>query len=117
MLIFELYRQLDIHLFQTFSVMDNVYGSCAKYVLDGNSFVLLGSDHSIHLNMITKEITKDNAIRNWNLDSEAVLWFSEESVEAAIIRFINDAFRIWYGIDSKEATDTFVNSYQAPCII
>lgn len=113
MLIFELYRQLDIHMFQTFSVMDNVYGSCAKYILDSNSLILLGSDHSIHLNMIDKQITKDNAIRNWNLDSEAVLWFAEESVEAAVIRFINDAFRIWYGIDSGDAASNFVNSYQA----
>ena len=65
MIFFELYRQLDIRVFQTISAIDPGYGSCAKYVFEGDSLILLGMDHSVRLDILTKEVKKDSPIRNW----------------------------------------------------
>ena len=99
MIFFELYRQLDIRIFQTISALDQTYGSCAKYVFDGDSLVLLGMDHSVRLDVLTHEVRKDNPIRNWDIESETVMWFAEDSAEAALIRLINDAYRRWMQLD------------------
>ena len=84
MIYFELYRQLDIRMFQTMSAIDQTYGSCAKYVFDRDCLILLGSDHSIRLNILNKTADSDNPVRNWDIESEAMLWFAEDSMEAAI---------------------------------
>ncbi len=99
MVVFELYRQLDVRMYMTVAVIDRNYGSCAKYLLMNDTLLLLGTNHSVKLNMMTKEVTTDNPIRNWNIDAEPILWFSEDSAEAAVIRMINNAFRQWFEID------------------
>ncbi|MCR5673224.1 MAG: hypothetical protein K6F87_05870 [Lachnospiraceae bacterium] len=99
MIFFELCRQLDIRVFQTISAVDRTYGSCAKYVFDGDSLVLLGIDHSVRLDILTKEVKKDSPIRNWDIESETVMWFADDSAEAALIRLINDAYRKWLQLD------------------
>ncbi|HOO28973.1 MAG TPA: hypothetical protein PLU43_10965, partial [Lachnospiraceae bacterium] len=99
MIVFELYRQLDVRMYMTVAVMDRSYGSCAKYIMLGDTLLLLGTDHSIKLNMLTREVTTDNPIRNWDIEAEPVMWFAEESPEAGMIRMINNAFRQWLEID------------------
>ena len=99
MIVFELYRQLDVRMYMTVAVMDRNYGSCAKYILMDDTLLLLGTDHSVKLNMMTKEVTSDNPIRNWDIDAEPVLWFAQDSSEACVIRMINNAFRQWLEID------------------
>lgn len=110
MIIFELYRQLDIRMFQTISVMDSEYGSCAKYIMDNDNLILLGMNHSVRLSMTDKSVVADNPIRNWNIDNEAVMWFAEESHEAAVIRMINNVFRQWLGIDPFESNEAFLET-------
>ena len=107
MICFELYRQLDIRVFQTISAIDPGYGSCAKYVFERDSLVLLGMDHSVRLDLLTREVKKDSPIRNWDIESEAVMWFAEDSVEAAVIRLINDAYRKWYELDANISDEYF----------
>lgn len=107
MIYFELYRQLDIRVFQTISAIDPGYGSCAKYVFEGDSLILLGMDHSVRLNILTKEVSKDSPIRNWDIESEAVMWFAEDSAEAALIRLINDAYRKWFALDANISDEYF----------
>lgn len=107
MIFFELYRQLDIRIFQTISAIDPSYGSCAKYVFDRDSLVLLGMDHSVRLDILTGEVKKDNPIRNWNIEDEAVMWFAEDSAEAALIRLINDAYRKWMQLDANISDEYF----------
>lgn len=99
MILFELYRQLDVRMYQTIAALDQSFGSCAKYILQDDSLVLLGTDHSIRLNMANKEATIDNPMKNWDIDSEACLWFSEGSAEALLIRAINNSFRQWLDVD------------------
>lgn len=113
MLFFELNRQLDIRLFQTLAAVDPTYGSCAKYVFDKDSLILLGTDHSIRLDILNKSITRDNPIRNWDIESEAMLWFAQDSAESAIIRLINDAYRLWENIDSNITEEYFYNELEA----
>ena len=105
MIFFELYRQLDIRVFQTISAIDQTYGSCAKYVFDGDSLVLLGIDHSIRLDILAKEVKKDSPIRNWDIENETVMWFAEDSAEAALVRLINDAYRKWMQLDPNISDD------------
>ncbi|MBQ6319576.1 MAG: hypothetical protein IJI23_07345, partial [Lachnospiraceae bacterium] len=107
MIFFELYRQLDIRIFQTISAVDQTYGSCAKYVFDRDSLVLLGMNHSIRLDILTKEVKKDNPIRNWDVESETVMWFAEDSAVAALIRLINDAYRKWMELDVNISDEYF----------
>ena len=113
MLFFELYRQLDIRIFQTMSGIDQTYGSCAKYVLDRDSLVLLGTDHSVRLDILSKGISTDNPVRNWDFESEAILWFAEDSVEAVIVRLINDAYRKWQELDVNITDEYFLNELNA----
>ena len=107
MIFFELYRQLDIRVFQTVSAIDQTYGSCAKYVFDGDSLILLGIDHSIRLDILTKEVKRDNPIKNWDMESETVMWFAQDSAEAALVRLINDAYRKWMQLDSNISDEYF----------
>ncbi len=107
MIFFELYRQLDIRVFQTISAIDPGYGSCAKYVFEGDSLILLGMDHSVRLDILTKEVKKDSPIRNWDMESEAVMWFAEDSAEAMLIRLINDAYRKWFQLDINISDEYF----------
>ncbi len=107
MIFFELYRQLDIRVFQTVSAIDQTYGSCAKYVFDGDSLILLGIDHSIRLDILTKEVKRDNPIKNWDMENETVMWFAQDSAEAALVRLINDAYRKWMQLDSNISDEYF----------
>ncbi len=107
MIFFELCRQLDIRVFQTISAIDRTYGSCAKYVFDGDSLVLLGIDHSIRLDILTKEVKKDAPVRNWDIESETVMWFAEDSAEAVLVRLINDAYRKWMQLDANISNEYF----------
>lgn len=109
MLFFELYRQLDIRMFQTMSAIDPKYGSCARYVFDGDSLILLGTNHSIRFNILTKQVDTDVPYKNWDIESEAVLWFAEDSMEAALVRLANDAFRMWMSIDRNISEEYFIN--------
>lgn len=109
MLFFELYRQLDIRMFQTMAAVDPAYGSCAKYVFDKDSLVLLGTDHSIRLDVLAMKIEQDVPYKNWDIETEAILWFAEDSMEAALVRLINDAFRMWMAIDSNITEEYFIN--------
>lgn len=119
MLFFELYRQLDIRMFQTMSAIDQTYGSCAKYVFDRDNLVLLGTNHSVRLDILSKKVDKDNPVKNWDCESEAMLWFAEDSMEAAIVRLVNDAYRKWLSLDANITEEYFynelnmVNSYLA----
>ena len=107
MIFFELVRGLDIRVFQTVSAIDPTYGSCAKYVFDKDSLVLLGMNHSIRLDVLTKEVKRDNPIKNWDVESETAMWFAEDSTEAAIIRLINDAYRKWLKLDANITDEYF----------
>lgn len=113
MIIFEVYRQLDIRLFQTVAVVDSSYGACAKYVLDGDSLILLGYDHSIRLNMLSKELVTDVPIRNWDIETEAVLWFAEDSSEALLVRMIANAFRQYIGVEPFGTAEDFAKAIEA----
>lgn len=99
MIVFELYRQLDVRMYMTVAVMDRNYGSCAKYILTDDTLVLLGTNHSVKLNMMTKSLTTDKPMKDWDINTEPVLWFAEDSAEACVIRMINHAFRQWLEID------------------
>lgn len=107
MITFELYRQLDIRLFQTVAAIDPGYGSCAKYILDGDSLILLGSNHSIRLNMTDKSVSEDIPMKNWDIETEAVFWFAEDSNEAALIRVICNAFRYYLQVEPLESAEEF----------
>ncbi len=112
MIFFELYRQLDIRVFQTISAIDPGYESCAKYVFDKDSLILLGLDHSIRLDILTREVKRDNPIRNWDIESETVMWFAEDSAEAALIRLINDAYRKWLQLDANISEEYFAEELE-----
>lgn len=99
MIVFELYRQLDVRMYMTVAVMDRDYGSCAKYILTDDTLLLLGTNHSVKLNMMTKSVTTDKPMKDWDINTEPVLWFAEDSSEACVIRMINNAFRQWLEID------------------
>ena len=99
MIVFELYRQLDVRMYMTVAVMDRNYGSCAKYILTDDTLVLLGTNHSVKLNMMTKAVTTDKPMKDWDINTEPLLWFAEDSSEACVIRMINNAFRQWLEID------------------
>lgn len=117
MILFELYRQLDVRMYQTIASLDATFGACAKYIIQDDSLVILGSNHSVRLNMANKEATIDNPIKNWNLDAEPVLWFSEGSAESSVIRAINNSFRQWLDIDPFKSNEDYflaleeINSY------
>lgn len=110
MIVFELYRQLDVRMYQTLAQLDPTYGPCAKYIFQDDTLLLLGSDHSIRLNMATKEAIIDNPIRNWDIANEPVLWFSEESYEGYIVRAINNVFRQWLNVDPFDSEQKLLES-------
>lgn len=110
MIVFELYRQLDVRMFQTIAALDPTYGPCAKYMFEDDTLLILGSDHSIRLNMATKEAIIDNPIRNWDIENEPVLWFSENSYEGYIVRAINNVFRQWLNVDPFESEEKLLQS-------
>ena len=110
MIVFELYRQLDVRMYQTLAQLDPNYGPCAKYMFEDDTLLILGSDHSIRLNMATREAIIDNPIRNWNLETEPVLWFSENSYEGYIVRAINNVFRQWLNVDPFESEEKLLKS-------
>jgi len=110
MIVFELYRQLDVRMYQTLAQLDPTYGPCAKYVFQDDTLVLLGSDHSIRLNMANREAIIDNPIRNWDIDNEPVLWFSEDSFEGYVVRAINNVFRQWFNVDPFDSEDALLAS-------
>lgn len=112
MIFFELVRSLDIRVFQTISAIDQTYGSCAKYVFDRDSLVLLGMNHSVRLDVLTKEVRKDNPIKNWDFESEATMWFAEDSTEAMVIRLINDAYRKWLKLDANITEEYFLKELE-----
>lgn len=107
MILFELYRQLDVRMFQTIAAFDPNFGACAKYVMQDDSLVVLGQEHSVRLNMANKDVTMDLPIKNWNIEAEPVLWFSEGSSESAIVRAINNAFRQWLDIDPFKSNEDY----------
>lgn len=107
MITFELYRQLDIRLFQTVAAFDANYGSCARYILDGDSLILLGSNYSLQLNMTSRTIEKTAPMRNWDIETEAVLWFAEDSNEAVLIRVICNAYRYFLQMDPYVNAEAF----------
>lgn len=110
MIVFELYRQLDVRMYQTLAGLDPTYGPCAKYIFEDDTLLLLGSDHSIRLNMATKEAIIDNPIRNFDIANETVLWFSEDSYEGYIVRAINNVFRQWLSVDPFESEEKLMQS-------
>lgn len=109
MLFFELYRQLDIRMFQTMSAMDPTYGACAKYVFDRDSLILLGTDHSVRLDILVPKVSTDRPLREWDIESEAMLWFAEDSVESLVVRLVCDAYRIWMQLDANITEEYFFN--------
>lgn len=110
MIVFELYRQLDVRMYQTLAQLDPNYGPCAKYIFQDDTLLILGSDHSIRLNMATKEAIIDNPIRNWDIENEPFLWFSEDSYEGYIVRAINNVFRQWLNVDPFESEEKLLQS-------
>lgn len=110
MIVFELYRQLDVRMYQTLAQLDPTYGPCAKYIFEDDTLLLLGSDHSIRLNMATKEAIIDNPIRNFDIENEPVLWFSENSYEGYIVRAINNVFRQWLNVDPFDSEEKLLQS-------
>lgn len=107
MVVFELYRQLDIRMFMTVAVMDRNFGALSKYIMQGDCMILLGSDHSVRLNMSNRAVTVDASVTGWDIDSEPQLWFSEDSAESCVIRLINNAFRQWLEIDPFPSVEEF----------
>ncbi|MFT3985588.1 MAG: tetratricopeptide repeat protein [Lachnospiraceae bacterium] len=112
MIVFELYRQLDVRMYMTVAVLDRNYGSCAKYILVDDTLLLLGTNHSVKLNLMTKSVTEDQPIKDWDIDTEPLLWFAEESSEACVIRMINNAFRQWLEIDPFPSYAAFGDAMQ-----
>lgn len=110
MIVFELFRQLDVRMYQTLAQLDPTYGPCAKYIFQDDTLLLLGLDHSIRLNMATKEAIIDNPARNFDIENEPVLWFSEESYEGYIVRAINNAFRQWLDVDPFDSEEMLLQS-------
>lgn len=110
MIVFELFRQLDVRMYQTISALDETFSPCAKYIFEDDSLVMLGMDHSVRLNMSNKEATIDNPIKNFDINNEPVLWFSEESFESYVVRAVNNAFRQWLNVDAFESVEAFLMS-------
>jgi len=107
MITFELYRQLDIRLYQTVAAFDPNYGSCARYILDGDSLILLGSNHSIRINMTDKSVSEDIPMKNWDIETEAILWFAEDSTEAAVIRMMCSVLRYYMQVEPLGTPEEF----------
>lgn len=105
MVLFELYRQLDVRLYQTMHAVDKSYGAVGKYFLQGDMFVLLGYDHSVRINLLTRELSADVPMRSFEIEAEPVLWFSEESAESSVIRMISNAMRQWLNIDALKISE------------
>ena len=107
MIVFELYRQLDVRMFHTVEKLVPGFRSCDKYVLQDDCLIVLGTDRSVRLNLLNKEVSIDPACRNWNIESETALWFAEDADETAVIRMINNAFREWLEIEPFETFEEF----------
>ncbi len=95
MIIFELFRQLDVLLLRVADSSYNDFASCSKYVLKDDSLILLGLNYSIRLNMANHEIVRDIPLKNWDIDTEPVLWFAQDSAESIVIRLIHNAYSYW----------------------
>ncbi len=107
MILFELSRQLDIRLYRTMNAMDKSYGAVGKYILKDDTFYLLGYDHSVKINMLTRELSADKAMRSFEIESEPVMWFSEDSAESHVILMISHAMRQWLNIDSMRMSELY----------
>lgn len=107
MVLFELSRQLDIRLYQTMTFLDKSYGAVGKYILQDDTFILLGYDHSVKINMMTRELSADKAMRSYDIEAEPVMWFSESSAESGIISMISNAMRQWLNVDALKQSEFY----------
>lgn len=107
MILFELSRQLDIRLYRTMNALDKNYGAVGKYILADDTFILLGYDHSVRINMLTRELSADAAMRSFEIDSEPIMWFSEESAESNVIAMISNAMRQWLNVDAMRQSELY----------
>lgn len=107
MILFELSRQLDIRLYQTMTILDKSYGAVGKYILLDDTFILLGYDHSVKINMMTKELSADMAMRSFDIEAEPVMWFSEGSAESKVISIISGAMRQWLNVDAMRQSEFY----------
>ena len=107
MILFELSRQLDIRLYRTMNALDKNYGAVGKYIVSNDTFTLLGYDHSVSVSMMTREVSAQMPMRSYDLDSEPVMWFSEESAESAVILMISNAMRQWLNVDAMRQNEFY----------
>ncbi|MBO4901615.1 MAG: tetratricopeptide repeat protein [Lachnospiraceae bacterium] len=107
MILFELSRQLDIRLYRTMNALDKSYGAIGKYILMDDMFILLGYDHSVRLNMMTRELSADAPMRSFEIESEPIMWFSEGSAESHVISMISNAMRQWLNVDSLRQAEFY----------
>ncbi|MCR5106673.1 MAG: hypothetical protein K6B28_00775 [Lachnospiraceae bacterium] len=99
MIVFELYKQLDIRLYDTIKKIDENLKPCGKYLLEDDCLVMLGSNRSVRINITEKKIEADIPYRNYDIDISKLRWFSRESKEGCLIRMICNSLREWYEID------------------
>lgn len=107
MVLFELGRQLDIRLYQTMTILDKSYGAVGKYILQDDTFILLGYDHSVKINMMTRELSADVAMRSYDIETEPVMWFAAESAESSVISMISNAMRQWLNVDAMRQSEFY----------
>ncbi|MBR5931401.1 MAG: hypothetical protein IKZ95_05170 [Lachnospiraceae bacterium] len=107
MVLFELSRQLDIRLYRTMNALDKSYGAVGKYILKDDTFYLLGYDHSVKINMLTRELSADVPMRSFEIESEPVMWFAQDSAESHVILMISHAMRQWLNVDSMRMSEIY----------
>ena len=78
--------------------------------IDGNVLTLLGSNRSIDLDMSCRGVEWSKPAKEWQIDAEPVMWFSEESAEAGVIRMINNLYRQWLNADPFLSAEEFNSS-------
>ncbi len=117
MILFELYRQLDVRIYQTMHTVDKSYGAVGKYILQGDMLILLGYDHSVRINMLTRELSAEIPMRSFEIDTEPVMWFSEDSAESHVIKMMSNAIRQWLNIDAMRQSELFESFEQANRIL
>lgn len=107
MILFEIYRQLDVRLYQTVNVLDRSYGAVGKYIIRDDNFIFLGYEHSVSINMFTKELKEEVPLRSFDLNAEPVLWFADDSAEGCVATMFSNAIRQWWNVDALNQADLY----------
>lgn len=105
MITFELSRRLDMRFFQTVAAYDLQFGACGRYVLEGDNLYVLGYNNSLKLSITSGEISKAKPESEWDIETEAQLWFAQDANETLLINLICEAYRYYINMDESVTKD------------